>query len=82
VAIPTSLVTKDGPLTVPFTYVLGANESFELASVSALWNGAGAIVSYWPCVSVYSQDGKLIGRYIPPQSVPAGDGAEVTYGPF
>lgn len=81
-AIPTSLVTKDGPLAIPFTYVLSQNESFELASVSALWNGVAAAGAFWPCVSVYSQDGKLIARYLPPVQVDIGDSSEVTYGPF
>jgi hypothetical protein len=75
------LITRSGG-AVPFSYTLGSTESFQLSSITAQWNGAGASGNFWPAVSVYSQAGDLLGRYIPPASVNAGDDAEVTYGPF
>lgn len=54
----------------------------QLVSVSAQYDGAGASGTFLPCLSILSQDSKLIGRYFPSQSLAVGDSGEVTYGPF
>jgi hypothetical protein len=81
-AVSPILVSRPGGGSVPFQYQLGTAEEFQLSSITAQWNGAAASGNFWPAVSVYSQAGVLLGRYIPPASVSAGDSAEVTYGPF
>lgn len=76
-------ITRDGPVAVPYTYKLAQGESFEVESISAVWNGAGASGSFLPCVSVYSQDGKLLGRFKGDITVSAGDSfTEATFAPF
>lgn len=67
---------------MPFSYPLTNEQTFQLSSIVATWNGAAASGNFWPAVSVYSSSGALIGRYIPGSQVNAGDSAEVTYGPF
>lgn len=50
--------------------------------ISAHWDGNGAAGEFMPCVSFYSNDGKLMGRFGTENTVAAGDSARVTYGPF
>ena len=46
------------------------------------FDGAAAAGTFLACLSVYSQDGKLIGRFFPSQQFSVGDSGGVTYGPF
>jgi len=78
VATPISVVQG----TAPVTYTLPQGQTFVPEVITAQFNGASAAAAFWPCCSVYSQDGRLLGRFIPPATVAAGDTAEVTYGPF
>lgn len=76
-------ITRAGPFGVPFAYTLAAGERFQVESISGAWNGTGASGSFLPCVSVYSQDGKLLGRYKGDITVSAGDSfTEATFAPF
>lgn len=76
-------ITRDGPATVPYSYTLANAERFKVESASAVFNGAGAGGSFIPCCSVYSQDGKLLGRFKGDLTVSAGDTfAEATFAPF
>lgn len=76
-------ITRAGPFAVPYSYTLGAAERFQVESISAVWNGAGASGSFLPCASVYTQDGKLLGRYKGDITVSAGDSfTEATFAPF
>lgn len=77
-----ALIYTDAPGTLPARYVFGPGLSARLSSVSAVFNGAGAGGDFLACLSVYSQDGKLIGRFFPGSAVTAGDVAEVTFAPF
>lgn len=72
----------DSPGTVPASYVLAASQSFDLESVSATFDGTSASGTFLACLSAYSQDGKLIGRWFPSQQFASGDSGEVSYGPF
>ena len=76
-------ITRAGPFAVPFAYTLAAGERFEAESISGVWNGTGASGSFIPCVSVYTQDGKLLGRFKGDATVSAGDSStEATFAPF
>lgn len=77
-----TLVYADNPGSIPATYSLPADSGVRLESVSALFNGSGASGDFYPCLSVYSQDNKLIGRYFPGTALSAGDVAEVTFATF
>lgn len=76
-------ITRAGPFGVPFAYTLAAGERFQVESISGAWDGTGASGSFLPCVSVYSQDGKLLGRFKGDITVSAGDSfTEATFAPF
>lgn len=77
-----ALVYSDRPGSIPASYQLPAGFDMQLESVSATFNGAGASGTFYACLAVYSQDGKLIGRYFPAQTFAAGDSGEVTWSPF
>lgn len=77
-----SLIYNDTPGAVPASYRFPPGLDARLSSVSATFNGAGASGDFLACLSVYSQDGKLIGRYFPGSPVVSGDSAEVTFAPF
>lgn len=81
-AVRPALVYSDAPGSVPATYTLPPGFDVLLHSVSAQFNGSGAGGTFYPCLSVYSQDDKLIGRFFPAQALAAGDSAEVTFAPF
>lgn len=77
-----SLIYNDSPGAIPATYKFPPALDARLSSVSAVFDGSGAGGAFLACLSVYSQDGKLIGRFFPGSSVAAGDTAEVTFAPF
>ena len=76
-------ITRPGPVTVPYAYQLGLQERFQVESLSAVWDGTSAGGSFIPCASVYSQDGKLLGRFKGDATVAGGDSStEATFAPF
>lgn len=77
-----ALIYSDLPGALPADYRIAPSESVRLSSVSARFDGAGALDAFRPCLSVLSQDGKLIGRFFPSQVMSPGDSGEVTFGPF
>lgn len=76
------LIYTDLPGGVPATYRLPPGLAARLSAIAAEFNGSGASGSFYPCLAVYSQDDKLIGRFFPAQVLAAGDTAEVTFAPF
>lgn len=76
------LIYTDQPGSIPAQYQLPAGLAVKLESVSATFNGAAASGTFLACLSAYSQDGKLIGRWFPSQQFATGDSGEVSYGPF
>lgn len=80
--MPVELVYTDSPGALPAEYALLSGRDLKLTSSSAVFDGSGASDEFYPCLAVYSQDGKLIGRFFPGQSLEPGDQAEVTFGPF
>lgn len=75
------LIYNDDPGAVPANYRFPPGLDARLYSVSAMFDGSGAGGAFLPCLSVYSQDDKLVGRFFP-EEVAAGDSAEVTFAPF
>lgn len=73
------LIYTDNPGGLPATYQLPPGFAIQTASVSAQFDGASASGSFLACLSVYSQDDKLIGRFFPAQPFVVGDSGEVTY---
>lgn len=81
-AVTPALVYSDSPGELPARYRLPPGFDISLHSVSAMFDGSGASDDFYPCLSVYSQDNKLIGRFFPAQVLATGDRAEVTFAPF
>lgn len=77
-----SLIYNDRPGAIPATYRFPPGLDARLSSVSAVFDGTGAGGDFLACLSVFSQDDKLIGRFFPGSAVAAGDVAEVTFAPF
>jgi len=77
-----SLTFAQGGGTVPFTTKLAPGQDIELASVTATWDAAGASGTFLPCLSIYSQEGVLLSRTFPSQTLTTGDSGEVTFSPF
>ena len=76
-------ISRQPKVSVPYSYQLGPQETFEVRSISATWDGTSAAGSFIPCVSVYAQDGSLLGRFKGDAAVPVGDtSTEGTFAPF
>src|SRR5690349_21066359 len=75
-------ITRDGPYAAPYSYRLAAGEAWEALTISAVFDGTAASGAFYPCCSIYTQDGKLLSRDFPATSVAAGASAEVTYHHF
>lgn len=76
------LIYTDSPGSLSATYVVPTQGNFRVSSIVARINGAGAASSFYPCLSVYSQDGKLIGRVRTESIFNVGDTGVVTWSPF
>lgn len=81
--MPVQPIYADNPGAVPATYQVPPGIDLLLQSVVVRWNGAGAAGTFKPCLSVYTQDDRLVGRFFPEErDLEAGDTAVVTYAPF
>lgn len=78
----TQLIFTDNPGALPASYTVPPSLDLVLQSVVVKWNGAAAAGAFLPVLAVYSQDGRLLGRFHPGTQVEAGDTATVTYAPF
>lgn len=78
----TQLIFTDNPGAVPASYVIPGGLDLVLQSIVARFNGAAAGGAFLPVLAVYSQDGKLMGRFHPNTELAVGDTAVVTYAPF
>lgn len=76
------LTFSDAGGACPYTLQLAPGQDVRIFSVLARWDGSGAAASYHPCLSLYSQDDKLVSRTRPEQTFAAGDSGVVTYAPF
>lgn len=76
-------ISRQPKVSAPYAYQLGPQESFEVRSISATWDGTSAAGAFIPCVSVYAQDGSLLGRFKGDATVSVGDtSTEGTFAPF
>lgn len=78
----TQQIYTDNPGGIPATFALPPGLDLVIQSIVARWNGAAAAGSFKPCLSVYSQDDRLVGRFFPNTDLDTGDTAVVTYAPF
>lgn len=81
-ATPPKIVYTDSPGALPATYNIPAGLELVVESVFARFNGAAAAGPFKPCLSVYSQDDRLLARVFPGTNPTVGDTAVVTYAPF
>lgn len=79
---PTQLIYTDNPGAIPATFQLPPTLDLVIQSIVVRWNGAGAAGSFLPCLSVYSQDDRLVGRFHPGPTLAVADTGVVTYAPF
>lgn len=68
--------------SAPLVYTVVEEGTFDLQSVFAHFDGAGASGDYRPVVTIKAQNGTILGRVFPDQQLAAGDDADVTYIPF
>lgn len=78
----TEIIAGPGPTSAPVSLVNTYNKEITPQTVSAEFVGTGAAADFLPCLSFYSQDGRLLGRFFPDTAVTAGDTAQVTFYPF
>jgi len=79
---PFPLVFTDNPGSLPAQYVLAPGEAIAIEAVRAKIDGTSASGTFYPCLAIYSQDGKLIARVPTSTAYNAGDTGEVTWSPF
>jgi hypothetical protein len=66
---------------VPLEVELGALDQLTPTAVFAHFDGSGASGTFLPCVTYYTQDGKVFARSFPASSVAAGASADVSWFP-
>lgn len=79
---PVQTIYTDQPGSLPASYVVPPGLDLQLSSVVARFDGASASAAFLSCLSVYTNDGKLVGRFFPNQRFSVGDTGVVTYAPF
>lgn len=75
------VITRPGSWTVPYTYRLAVADELTPSGIFAHFDGSAAATAYLPCVTYYTQDGKVFARAFPDQSVAAGASADVSWFP-
>ena len=78
----TQLIYTDNPGSLLAEYVVPPGMRLVVQSIAARFNGTAAASGFLPSLSVYSQEGRLVGRFHPRTTVAVGDTAIVTYAPF
>jgi hypothetical protein len=68
--------------SAPVSYEVTERGSFDLQSIFASFNGAAAGAAFRPVVTIRSQNGDILARVFPSDTVAAGDTADVTFAPF
>lgn len=79
---PVQTIYTDQPGSLPADFVIPAGLDLQLSSVVARFNGAAASGAFLACLGVYTNDGKLVGRFFPSQRFSVGDTGVVTFAPF
>jgi len=78
----TSPIYTDNPGALPAQYIIPGTLELVVQAIVARFNGAAAAGSFLPCLSVYTQDGRLVARVRPDQELAVGDTGVVTFAPF
>lgn len=76
------LVYTDVPGSLPADYVVPPNLDLDLTSVFAKVNGSAASAAFLPCLTLLSQDGKVIARVRQDDNYGVGDTGDCTWAPF
>lgn len=77
-----SLIYTDDPGSLPAQYVVPPGVELIVQSIVARFKGQAASGAFYPALAIYSQDGRLVGRFHPSTTLAVGDTAEVTFAPF
>lgn len=81
--MPTILETIQRPASSsPLTYTLAELGFVDVQSVFAHFDGTAAGGSFRPALTIRSQNGTILARVFPSDTLAAGDTADVTYAPF
>lgn len=75
------VLTRADTEAAPYDVGLGALDVLTPDAIFAHYDGSSAAGSFLPCVTYYTQDGKVFARAFPPSSVAAGGSADVSFFP-
>lgn len=75
-----SVLTRDGPVSVPLNYVVPASGELLPLTVEATIDGSSATASFYAVVQVLDPSGRSMGKYRSP-AIAAGGSADVTWFP-
>jgi hypothetical protein len=78
--LPPQVITRD-PASAPLAVTLGATDVIEPLAIFARFDGTLAASAFLPCVTYYTQTGKVFARAFPSASVAAGGSADVSWFP-
>lgn len=73
--------TQAGEQEAPFDYQVPPGQEVQPYTATATYDGTGASGDFVPTISIYSQSGNLLARVFPPETVPMGGVAGVTFLP-
>lgn len=79
--VPPFLWSDTGTFAAPKTYTVPGSGEVMPYTAHATFDGSGAGATFRPCLTFYSQEGVVLGRYFPSDTIAAGATAEVTYTP-
>jgi hypothetical protein len=79
--VPPQVITRDEQVTAPLEIPLGAADAFEPLAAFASFDGSAASGAFLPCITYYTQDGKVFARAFPATDVAAGASADVSWFP-
>lgn len=78
--MPPQVITRDELTDAPLNVELGANDVLEPMAVFAHFDGTAASGAFLPCVTYYTQDGKVFARAVADEQA-AGASADVSWFP-
>lgn len=76
------LIYTDVPGSLPADYVIPSNLDLDLSSAFAKIDGTSAASAFLPCLTLLSQDGKIIARVKQDDTYQVGDTGDCTWSPF
>lgn len=78
----TSPIYTDNPGSLPASYVIPGTLELVIQSIVARFDGSAAASEFYPTLSIYTQDGRLVSRVRTDEAFDVGDTGVVTFGPF